>query len=79
MYYCQIMPVPFVLLSSALQEAEAQGFMFVTQALITIASQSRLMAPTPNQQQPAFLVVFKSENNNPPDLSKIGLSAPVYD
>ena len=74
MYYCQVMPIPFKLLSAALQESEKQGYIFVTQTMITIAPNSRLLNPTPAQQMPAFLVVFKSENTTPPDLSKIGLS-----
>jgi hypothetical protein len=77
MYYCQIMPVPFILLSAALQEAESQGYIFVAQTMITVEPQNRLMIPAP-KAQPAFLIVFKSENTNPPDLSKIGLSAPKH-
>lgn len=77
MYYCQIMPVPFVLLASVLQESEKQGYIFVTQALISMVSPaSRLAMPTPAQQAPAFLVVFKSENQTPPDLSILGFDKP---
>ena len=76
MYYCQVMPVPIQLLAAALQESEKQGYIFVTQTMITIAPTSKLAIPTPAQQMPAFLVVFKSENQTPPDLSAIGLSAP---
>jgi hypothetical protein len=68
------MPIPFQLLAAALQESEKQGYQFVTQTMITIAPTSKLAIPTPNQQVPAFLVVFRSENTTPPDLSKIGLA-----
>jgi hypothetical protein len=71
------MPIPFKLLSAALQESEKQGYIFVTQTMITIAPGSRLAIPTPAQQMPAFLVVFKSENTTPPDLSILGLTAQV--
>jgi hypothetical protein len=68
------MPIPFVLLSAALQEAEKQGYLFVTQTMISIAPQTRLSLAPQSQAQPAFLVVFKSENQEPPNLEKIGLS-----